>query len=323
MTKQETKDSVIIVVGKDKYLRSQEVRKLERELLGDGEGEIGASRFDGKTADVAAVLDDVRTLPFFAKQKVVIVADADPFIKANRPVLEKYFDNPPPEGTLILVCDTWLKNTKLAKKVPKIGKIIEAKPIEKKEILQWVVSRAREMGKTISRTAAQDMTNIIGTESGRIINELKKLALFVGERKEITASDIELLCGPTAEHSVFAINDMLADGNTAEALKIMNRVIANDRSAEFTMVGAMNFSLGRLLRAKVMIDAGFSEWEVAKECKVFYDRDRFFNQVKRFNKNRLKKLLNDLAKLDYKTKIGLGRGRINLEKFIVCAGEAS
>ena len=70
--------------------------------------------------ELTEVLDELRTLPFLAEKRVVVLKNADKFVSEHRAALEKYFDEPSPTGVLVLTVDTWMKSTKLAKKLKKV-----------------------------------------------------------------------------------------------------------------------------------------------------------------------------------------------------------
>ncbi len=320
MGKQTTKIYPIYVIeGQDVYLRTQALRQVREELLGKDEG-LGEIRYEGKTADIATVLDELRTPAFLAEWKVVVIEDADKFVSDNRELLEDYFNAPSASGVLVLVCDTWRKNTRLAKQADKIGKVISAQPIDRKSLITWVIGQAKAFGKEISFTTAGSLIALVGSETGRLAGELEKLALFAGQRNQITAADIEQLCGPTAEESVFQITDLIADGKTHEALEVLHRVLATDRSAEYTMVGAISYSLRKLLKARAMIDGGMPVPQVCSAVKMYGNwAERFMAQVKRFRTSQLQDLIHQLVRIDYNNKSGLGQPKFNLEKFIICA----
>src|SRR4051812_49218191 len=79
---------VYAVHGDDAFLRVETLTAIGREVLHGDEDELGMTRFAGDDATLADVLDEVRTLPFFSKRKVVIVDSADPFVTAHRKELE-------------------------------------------------------------------------------------------------------------------------------------------------------------------------------------------------------------------------------------------
>ena len=74
---------------------------------------------DCTKVELSEVLDELRTLPFLAEKRVVVLKDADKFVSEHRAALENYFDEPSKTGVLILTVEKWMKTTKLAKKTRK------------------------------------------------------------------------------------------------------------------------------------------------------------------------------------------------------------
>jgi DNA polymerase-3 subunit delta len=309
-----------VITGKDRYLRQQARESLVQRLVGKDQG-LSVSNYNGNSVELAAVLDELRTLPFLSERRVVIVDDADKFVSDNREVLEKYVGNPSPTGVLVLICDSWRSNTRLAKLLAAgAGEVILAEPMKGKAAISWLVQHARENGKVFGPGAAESLVRVVGNDTGRLSGELEKLTLYVGSRKTIDTDDIEALCGVTAEQSIFLINDQVAEGKTAEALITLDRLIQADRTAEFSMVGVLAFSLRRLLKARTLADAGHGPRDIVSACGVYPAfADRFLNQVQRFTTRKLKTLVGRLAELDYANKTGLGTAKLNLETFIVYA----
>jgi DNA polymerase-3 subunit delta len=118
--------------GDDSFLRREATHAIVRAAMDSGEAkgdagadddedELGVSRVAGPQAELARVLDEVRTLPFLAPRRVVIVEDADTFVTANRKELEAFAAQPSPTGVLVLSVKSWPSNTKLAKLVEQHG----------------------------------------------------------------------------------------------------------------------------------------------------------------------------------------------------------
>lgn len=310
---------VYVAAGKDRYLRQETVDSLA-DRLGDGDQGLACARYDGGAVDIATVLDELRTLPFLSKHRVVVVNEADTFVSENRKLLEKYFAEPSGTGVLILACDTWRSNTNLAKILKRTGRLIQTEPMKGSTLVNWVIRQGRAHDKSIAIAVAQSLIQLAGAHTGRLTGEIEKLSLYVGRRKSITIEDVEQLCGPTAEQSIFAVNDLIGMGKTAQALEKLGQLLRQDRSAEYSLVGVLGFALRRLLKARALIDAGSQRAEVLRSCGIYPGlADRFIAQVGRFSAHRLERLLGDLTRLDHASKTGLGNARINLEKFIVCA----
>jgi DNA polymerase III subunit delta len=292
---------VYVIAGQDAFLRVQAMLRLRDQLLGKDQG-LGEVRFEGKSADLISILDELRTVPFLSSHRVVVVDEADKFVSENRDRLEEYLGSPSPTGILVLVLDTWRKNTRLAKQVDQIGQVLSAEPMKGQQIAQWVLVQARQWGKDMAPGAVDELVSLVGTETGRLANELEKLVLYVGSRRQIMPEDVSALSGQTSQENVFLITDLMAEGKTAEVIGVLNRILEADRSAEFSLVGVLTFSLRRLLKAKSLLESGLD-----------------LEQVRRFGAGRLQQLLGDLTKIDYANKTGLGQARTNLEKFVLCA----
>lgn len=310
---------IYVVAGPDIFLRTQALAGLRAELLGKDQ-ELGEVRIEGKSADLISVLDELRTLPFLADRRVAMVEDADKFISENREALEEYLKHPSPTGVLVLIVDSWRKNTRLAKQVDQIGRLIPAESLKAYQLPPWVVGQVRQQGKEISMPAARELVAMVGTETGRLNNEVEKLVLYVGSRKQITVEDVAALSGQTSEESAFVLTDLMAEGKARDVVERLNRLLEMDRSAEYTLAGALTYSLRRLLKAKTLLEGGVSRQEVLSACKIYPGiADKFMGQLRRFSAERLRRLLDQLAKVDYANKTGLGQARMNLEKFILCA----
>ncbi len=117
--------SVCAVFGDDTYLVRESVSAVGRAVFPDDDQGSGISRFPGPGTALASVLDEARTLPFFSRERLVIVDDADPFVTKYRKELEAYTEKPCESGILLLQTKQWLSTTRLAKLVEKVGLAID------------------------------------------------------------------------------------------------------------------------------------------------------------------------------------------------------
>ena len=250
---------------------------------------------------------------------MVIIQDADKFVSNYRKQLERYVENPSTSGVLIFICKSWPANTRLAKLLNKVGSAIQPNAPRGRALVKWLTNQAGQYDKTMQLDTAAMLIDTIGTDLGRLAGEVEKLAMFCADRREIRSQDVEALCGITAQQSVFEINDLLAEGKLAQALGVLDRLLQQDRSAEFTLVGAVSWSLRRLLQARTMLDSGQSRQEILQAAKVDDPAmaEKFRRQGQGLSGQKLTRLLRQLAETDLANKTGLGNVQVNLEKFIV------
>ncbi len=74
------------------------MEKLLSRLLESDQREMALYQPEAEKADGAEVLDELRTLPFLASRRVVLIKEAEPFVTTYAELLEKYLDHPSPTG---------------------------------------------------------------------------------------------------------------------------------------------------------------------------------------------------------------------------------
>src|SRR6516162_577980 len=110
--------AIYILQGDEPFLKRQVLAALQARLLGPDEGGLGLASFPGEKVSFAEVHNELTTLPFLSKRRVVHVESADPFVTRERDKLEKYAAQPSASGVLILDVANWLATTRLAKQLP-------------------------------------------------------------------------------------------------------------------------------------------------------------------------------------------------------------
>src|SRR5687768_12781168 len=102
---------VYALVGADSFLQLQKLAEITRELPADTQ----RSDYDGETAELADVLDEVRSFAMFGGAKLVVVRDADAFLSRYREQLEDYVDHPSSSSTLVLRLSSLPSNQRIYK----------------------------------------------------------------------------------------------------------------------------------------------------------------------------------------------------------------
>ena len=313
---------IYVISGKDKFLASKSCNLLLDTLLDPEERAMGLFQpEDAGRVECSEIFDELRTLPFLAKRRVVLLKDAGAFITANRDLLEKYFDDPSGSGVLILTVDTWAKSTRLAKKLVKIGEHIATEALKGWQMPKFVANYARsEHGKSLTQSGGQLLVELVGDDAGRLCSEVDKLVMYVGDRSKITEADINALIGHNRIFSVFSVIDFMTAGNTAGAVERLRSMFANDRSSEFTVVGAFAFHFRRMFRAKKMLEKGINANQIADKLRIFGDKGAFFRQIRKVSLEQIGMILSELARIDYSVKTGMMTGRVAIEQLIFKVG---
>ncbi|MHC4639761.1 MAG: DNA polymerase III subunit delta [Planctomycetota bacterium] len=187
MPKAKTKkdERIFVIAGKEDSLINIECDRLLAELLEPQQRTTGLFNADPAEVSASDILDELRTLPFLTKKRVVVIKGADKFISANRELLERYFDSPCPRyfdspcptGILVLTVSSWPGNTRLAKKLPKVGTLINVTQPKAWQLPQRLIEYAGDAhAKKLSKEAAELLIELTGDDLGRLYGEIDKLA---------------------------------------------------------------------------------------------------------------------------------------------------
>jgi len=219
---------LVVLAGGEAFLVRQSLGALRAAVLGEGDDDFCFRRFDGASASLADVLDELATSPLLGGRRLVLVDDADALVTRHRAALERYAEAPSTRATLVLRVKSWPSNTRLAKKVASAGLHVECQPPRAGEVPAWAVRWAQATyGKKIARQAAELLVELVGLDLGLIDRELDKLAAYVGDAAAITIDDVETLTGGWVVETRWQLLDAAAEGRTADALAMLDRLLVS------------------------------------------------------------------------------------------------
>ncbi|PKL44536.1 MAG: DNA polymerase III subunit delta [Planctomycetes bacterium HGW-Planctomycetes-1] len=308
---------VYVIAGKDEFLAAEQVMALVNQLLTPEQMQMCLWKAEADKVTAAEVFDDLRTLPFLAQRRVVVLSGADDFVSNNRDLLEKYLESPAASGVLILVVSKWPSNTRLAKALPKAGELIEIGEMKSKELVPYIQNYAREAhNKNLSYNAAQMLIELSGNEPGILRSEIDKLAAYTASAKVITEKDISELVGRNRVFGAFEVIDSMTAGDTGKAVEKLRLMFGADKDAEYTVVGAFAWHFRRMFTASVMLKKSRPD-EVAKKLRIFWNQKQFFDVVKKMTLKRIGDCLRRLAEIDYQIKTGQATAQTAIESMIV------
>lgn len=314
---------IYVLHGDDGYLKSGHCARIVERLIGDGDREMSLIEYEEVVPELAIVLDSLRTLPFLAPHRVVVIRDADAFVKKHREQLEEYFENPSDNGSLILLVKTWQKNTKIAKRVDSVGETVDCNKPDAAKLIAWIERRVKEAGKTIQR----EVSVLLATESvgglATIKEEVDKLICYAWKRDAITAADMAAVTISAAPPEAFALVDCIIRGDSKGALDHLNRAIKN-RGDEMMVLGQLAWHVRRTILARRILGNGEPISAAIKAAKIWDpDRNMANRKRKEFGQLLQRKTLRQIEsgmRLVLKTDLGIKTGAdpmITLQRLVI------
>ncbi len=311
-------DRVYVIVGKDESLVGARCQELLDKLLEPEQRMTGLFSVDGDEAAIAEVLDELKTIPFLTDKRVVAIRGADGFVSKNREILEKYFEKPASTGVLVLTVSSWDARTRLSKMLPKVGELIELTPPPRWKLPEHLVQQAASKHKVrLNKDAAEMLVELIGEELPQLYNEIEKLALFTRGEAAIRMDHVESLTGHHRIYDAFEVIDAMIGGHVGQAVSRMRNMFEEDKSAEYTAVGAFAFHLRRMFQAKALLEKRTNPEVIAKQLRLWSNKDRFFAQLQRISLTQIAAFLEELAAIDHATKTGQGQAPVLIEQLVL------
>jgi DNA polymerase-3 subunit delta len=322
---QQQNELVFVIAGDEPTMVNAQCTELVDRLISPQEKVTGLLVADADKITITELLDELRTLPFLTKKRIVVLRNADKFISANREAIERYFENPCPTGVLVITAKEWPGNTRLAKKLPAVGTLFAIEAPKGAEIRRRLIAYAQDAySKRLDYGAAELLVELAGDDLTRLYTEIDKLATYAANEKTITIAHVEALIGRNREFDAFEVIEACLQKKTGPAIERLRKMFAEDKAAEYTTIGAFAFHFRRLFNAKKLLLDGLNEFQVNKKIWLGYNKDAQFALLRRLSLKQIGDQLKFLAETDYLIKGGAveqqgiqAQPRIAIEQFVL------
>lgn len=224
--------SLYFVIGKEEGDVQEAVDLLFRYLFPSGKGkELSLSSFDGGEVQAGELENALYSPSFFSSSSVVWIRQAEKLKKPLQEIIQNYWTRPHPSLIFVMTASNWAKNTLFYKGAEKAGIIVdfvELKPWEKeKRLIEWVNKQAAVARKIISYPASELLIKRVGHEDAALVHqEWEKILCFIGDKKEITVSDIQAICAYSHADSVWQLGEAIFRRDGGAAMRTAHALLA-------------------------------------------------------------------------------------------------
>lgn len=241
---------VCALFGDEPFLKRQVLAQLKQTVLSGDDAEFSASTFDGRQLELREVTDALSTRALFGGgQHLVVVEDADDFVSANRPALEKYAAAPKAASVLVLEVKSWPSSTRLYKAVAQHGLHVECRFPPPARLLKWLIAwAAKRHDFKLDPDAAELLAETVESELGLFDQELAKLAALAGPGGQVSAAMVSETVGGWRAKTAWQMLDAALDGDAPAALLQLDRLLLAGE-VPIALLAQISFSLRRLAAA--------------------------------------------------------------------------
>lgn len=344
-----------VFFGEETYLADEFIAELEKTLAASSGGDLHLTRFELGESKWAEIIDTARTAPFlFEPWRAIVVrfpergansekgwagkggADADAtrapkhLTDQDQSILRDYFADPPSRTVIVVVMAGRLKKSaapvRFFSSLPKSAvSVTEVKPLAPAALMRRAAEKARSLGKTLTEGAATRLYEIVGPDLRLLMNEIEKLAVFVGERKGIETEDVDQATAWQRSFESYELDDALLAAGFGKGAAVLSTLLAEGERPE-QILSRLAAHLRTVLSAQTRLrERSKTRDEVFRETYPYIQKsfgfykekyDAFFAAVDGLEPSLLDSLLEKLRRADIRIKTTDAKPQPLLEAFL-------
>ncbi len=268
-------NTVYFLEGEEPYYIDLISDYILENVLSESEKAFNQTLLYGKDITLDNILTAARRYPMMADRQVVVVREAQNIKDIDE--LASYVERPAP-STLLVLCykyKTIDKRKKLYKAISKHGVYMESAAVREYKIPDWIVNYLKTKQLGIEHKAVQMITDHIGNNLQRIVNELDKIIFSAVPGTSISVDDVEKNIGISKEYNAFEFQKALGYKDLYNANRIVNFFIENQKSNSIQMIVSILVTYFRKVLTYHTLANKNDESEVAQKLGVspFFVKD--------------------------------------------------
>ncbi|EEF58546.1 DNA polymerase III subunit delta [Pedosphaera parvula] len=292
--------SLVLVCGDDEFAVKQRAKQLFQQWsqeLGGMDHEMidaGVSNSGEALKVIARLREALQTLPFFGGGKAVWLqncnflgderaASAQAVTETLGELAQELKDFSWGNVRLLISAGKVDKRKVFYKTIDKLGEVesFAGLSIDDKDWMQQAETMAlqtlRGLKKEISDEALAELVANVGPSARQLNSEAEKLALYVGERRDIELDDVAAICTRNKSARAFALGDALGDRDLPKLLRRLDEELwemkFDSQKSEIGLLYGLISKVRAMILLKEMVREGW--------IKPAQDYQRFKAQLER------------------------------------------
>lgn len=266
---------VYFLAGDEPYYTDLISGYIEEKVLPEAEKAFNLMILYGEGTTVPAIIETSRRFPMMSNHQVIIVREAQSLKKIEE--LAVYVEKPLVSTILVInyKYKTLDKRTKLFKLIDGSAVYFESNRLRDYQVPQWIDKYLMAKGVKTDPNASAMLTEYLGTDLHKIVNELDKLLITLPAGKPVITTElIEKNIGISKDYNNFELQKAVGDKNIYKANMIVHYFANNPKDNPVNLTIASLFSyFSKLLTFHYLPDK--SKNNVASVLKInpFFVKD--------------------------------------------------
>jgi DNA polymerase III subunit delta len=304
--------------GPDEFLMERVISRIREEYIPEACRDFNIEVCYGGETEPSDIISRAQTMPFMAKNRLIIVRRAEEFKADQLERFSAYLENPAASTCLIFLTSKTDFKTRFYKKIRSSGLAVDFKEIKSNQVPSWIKRMARELGLNIGVQACIYLQNVVGDRLRDLYSELVKLQIRYG-RSEIGEKEIRELAIHGRTYNIFELMDALSVKDMRRSLSVLSRFLEEEdkRSAPLQIIGMLNRQIAMLWKTKAVVEGGGKSEDVVSKLGIQpFQAGNFMKQSRHWSFGELEKGISLLYRADRLLKLGSRPGPV-LEEIVL------
>jgi DNA polymerase-3 subunit delta len=294
---------VYFLAGDEPYYIDLITEYIQEKVLPESEKAFNQIILYGDDTNIASIIDTARRFPMMASHQVLIIKEAQSLKKIDDLII--YLEKPLLSTILVFSYKykTIDKRTKLFKMLESHGVYFESARIRDYLIPAWIERYLMIKGIKTDPSASAMLTEYLGTDLHKIVNELDKLIITLPQGKPvITTSLIEKNIGISKDYNNFELQKAIGEKNILKANMIVHYFADNPKDNPVNLTISSLFAFfSKLLTFHYLTDK--SKNNVASVLKVnpFFVKE-YENSATKYTVSKTVQIISLLRTYDMRSK---------------------
>ena len=301
--KQKKLKPIYILMGEEAYYIDKISDFIEDNVLSEEEKGFNQMVMYGRDVTIDDIVGQAKRFPMMAEHQVIIVKEAQD-LSRTIDNLVAYAKNPQP-STILVICYKYKKIDKrkaLYKEVKKSGIVFESKKLYDNQVSDWIRRVLASSNYKIEPKASIMLAEFLGTDLGKISNELDKLQIILPAGTQITPQHVEENIGISKDYNNFELQKAIGVKDKLKAFKIVTYFGENPKANPMVLTITILFSyFSQLLKLHGLTDK--NPRNVASKLGVNpYFVNDYLTASKHYPMRQVSQVISTIREFDLKSK---------------------
>ena len=319
-------NSIYLLYGEEQFLIESVLKKIKK-IFGELSSGINYIQIDETNVD--NLISDIQTPAFGYEKKLIIIKNSGLLKKEGKKKNQKLQElktklneyiseniDQIKETTILVFLEDTVEKQSLFKTINKNGIVCEFTSLKPVDLMKRIKAICNAYKVNIDDSTLRYFIEACGTNMQDLINEIRKLIEYSGEKETITKESVDLLCIKQINSIIFDLTDNLGKKNIKEAINVLHNLVYTKEPIQRILITLYNhFKKLYIVKLSEKYNRNLAESLNLKPNQMFLT-GKYKTQANYFKEDELRKIIEELEDLDFNYKTGKIDLNIGLEAIL-------